>query len=96
MTGNCGERLLPEGDGRGRILSLAQALVWYLDSPARSAMAFQCLRISSAKGILRFFQMPTTVSSGNSSHPSASDAIRQPETLPLGGIPTLRRTSMVN
>ena len=59
-------------------------------------MAFQCFSIMGKKGVLpgRAFQMRTTVSSGS---PDASATMRQPETShPLGGAPSLAKSSMTN
>ena len=59
--------------------------------PFRSAAAFMCCRNTISKDL---FQMRITVSSGI---PSASATKPQPETgAPIGGTPTLRRTSMAN
>ena len=85
------------------LIEAQASLVWSWDSPVRSAMAFECFRITGVKDFfqMRLFQMRTTVSSesltGSSESASASFTIRQPETrLPLGGTPTLSKTAMVS
>ena len=101
---------LPEkGDGGRRSLRGAQvAVVW--NGPLRSAMAFECFRITSSKAPsfqMRPFQMRVTVSSErprafgtrplSESSSRASEAIRQPEkSVPYGGLPSLSRSPMVN
>ena len=96
------------GTEEGVALGGAQdAVVW--NGPVRSAMAFECFRITSSKAPsfqMRPFQMRVTVSSESArafgtrplseTSRSTSETIRQPETsVPLGGTPTMRRISIV-
>ena len=90
---------LPEKGDRGRrsLREAQDAVVW--NGPVRSAMAFECFRITPSKAPsfqMRPFQMRVTVSSErprafgtrplSESSSSTSETIRQPETsVPLGG-----------
>ena len=64
MTGAAEEWPLSEIEGMARSLIDALAsVVWSSDSPVRSAMAFECFRITRWKGFsqMRSFQMGSTL-----------------------------------
>ena len=78
-----------EGEG-ARSLREAQASV-VSSSSARSAMAFECFRISAVKRISHITFTPSSES------PTASATMPKPDTnVPCGGIPTRSRSSMTN